>query len=148
MRLPRLSYLSMFLLMFISLLFFGTGASATSCTRPTPSEHIEATSIIFYGYPERGAGGPKDMKEREVTFKVLRAYKGVEGDRVKIKYKNDHGGNMGWGFRDRYATLVFAQKSTSAAGDSGNLHYCNMITYHGRPNLHAEYWDILAGMKP
>ena len=59
-----------------------------------------------------------------------------------------HGANMGWGFRDNSATLVFAQKSRSSTSASGELHYCNMITYHGRPNLHAEYWDLLVGMTP
>jgi len=145
---PKCRFLSTMLPVLVVLLEFSASASAMTCRRPTPTEHIETTPIIFYGYPENGAGGPKDMKVREVTFKVLRAYKGVEGDRVSIRYENDHGANMGWGFRDNSATLVFAQKSRSSKGASGELSYCNMITYHGRPNLHAEYWDVLAGMKP
>ncbi len=117
-----------------------------TCARPSPAEHIEATQIVFFGFPVSGADGPKDMEKRTLTFKVLRAYKGVESDTLNITYQNDHGASMGWGFRNSTATLVFARTWKESGKELNGLTYCDMITYHGRPNLHAEYWDILAGL--
>jgi len=125
-------------------------AQAMSCWTPTPAEHIQQTGMVFYGQAMTGADGPKDDKERVVEFKVIRAYKGVRGDTVRIKYHNDHGALMGWGFGNNQATLVFADRISAADAkkETGQVGYCTMIPYHARSALHSIYWDVLAPMKP
>lgn len=124
-------------------------AAATSCWRPTATEHIASADIIFFGEVIGGQFGPADNKDSVVEFKVLRAYKGVQHETVHIDYYNDHGGLRGWGFGEGQATLVFADKTadTKAGKSAGTLHYCSMIPYHARTRRHADYWDILATMK-
>lgn len=137
------------LLMTFSLFLFLVGisnnANAMSCWYPTPLEHVEKTSIIFYGKVLDGYGGPADDQERVVEFEVLRPYKGTTEETVKVGYFNDHGALRGWGFVPGQYTLVFADIDPTA--EPGKLlpqvHYCSMIPYHGRPSLHAAYWDGL-----
>lgn len=114
---------------------------ATSCWRPTPAEHVDYAGMIFYGQVVGGYAGPADDRERSVEFRVLRAYKGVRSSTVRIEYLNDHGGLKGWGFEYGQSILVFADRLSDAG--SGRVDYCSMIPYHGRPELHAEYWDVL-----
>lgn len=120
---------------------------ATSCWRPSAAEHIASADTIFYGEVIGGQFGPADNKDNIVEFKVLRAYKGVQGETIRIEYFNDHGGLRGWGFAEGQATLVFADQTSDTAivaGTAGSLNYCSMIPYHARAHMHADYWDILA----
>jgi hypothetical protein len=138
------------------LIFPVSKASASSCERLTPVEHIEITQIIFLGIPDKEAGGPRDNKDRVVSFQVLRAYKGFLGPTVKVKYMNDHGGNSGWGFLPGRTTLVFAQSLADfpESGADALVHFCNMIMFHanGKPHAtekrQAEYWRLINSMKP
>lgn len=125
-------------------------AHAMSCSRPTPAQHIDNSDIIFYGEVVRRQRLPKKNAQGEVEFKVLRAYKGVQQDTVRIQYYNDAGDSHGWGFRTDQPTLIFAKIKPEAEGDRnvGHLNYCDMIKYHARTKLHPEYWDILARLKP
>lgn len=131
-------------------LFLTTGnAEATSCWQPTPAEHVDYAGMIFYGRVTVGYDGSQDDQQRVVEFEVLRAYKGVQEDVVRIRYFNDHGGLTGWGFQGGESTLVFADL-LQGAGDGGELgkaHFCSMVPYHARPELHAEYWDKLTALE-
>ncbi|WP_422364903.1 hypothetical protein [Pelagibius sp.] len=124
-------------------------AGATKCWQPTPAEHVDHAGMIFYGRVKAGYDGAQDDRDRVVEFEVLRAYKGVHEDIVRISYFNDHGSLTGWGFQGGESTLVFAAllPRVGAGGESGHAHYCSMVPYHARPELHPEYWDALAGMK-
>jgi hypothetical protein len=130
-------------------------ANATTCIIPTPAEHVANTPIIFFGTAEKGLPDPSPSSPRGdgqiavVEFKVLRAYKGVTGKTIKVRYLNDGGGNSGWGFQHGRGVLVFAH--TAPSKDNGpvvaHTGYCAMIHYASRHQLHAEYWDLLAALK-
>jgi hypothetical protein len=126
-------------------------ANAASCERPTPAEHIDHSDAVFFGgvADRRWRGDIRDDENKIVEFRVVRAYKGVEGDTIRIRFLNDHGKNRGWGFSRHRPTLVFAYSvKDDGEGPLYEVHYCTMIPYHGRPARHPFYWDILAGMKP
>lgn len=126
-------------------------AMAASCERTTPAQHIDNSDAVFFGgiNDRRWRGHIRDDEVKLVEFRVIRAYKGVEGDTVRVRFLNDHGKNRGWGFTRNRPTLVFAYKvKDDAEGPLYEVHYCNMISYHGRPARRPFYWDILAGMKP
>lgn len=145
---------TLWLLVLVSVLFSGaaltfrTDANAGSCLPLTAIEHLGYSDVVFYGYPIRGAGGAPDTADRVVEFKVLRAFKGVEGDTVSIVYVNDHGGNSGWGFRNREATLVFAYHWPPDATAYGvaRVDYCSMSRYH-KAYDQPDYWEILTRIK-
>ena len=122
---------------------------AASCDKVTPKEHIEAQDIIFFGRVTKAPVG-QDNKTQVAEFEVLRAYKGVRGDKVKIEYFNDYGTVIGWGFGSNQPGLVFAYKlSDESDSDTvGTVHYCSMMPYHQRRELHPDYWDILVKMNP
>ena len=124
-------------------------ASASSCPFPTPLEHIEWNEIVFYGQVDDTSDDLRDGKTRTINVKVLRAYKGVEGKSIKIKYINDGGANRGWGFQHGQSMLIFAQKDEASNGlnQIGSVNYCSMIIYHGRAQLHSQYWDHLVKMR-
>lgn len=124
-------------------------AGATKCWQPTPAEHVDYAGMIFYGRVMAGYDGAQDDRDRVVEFEVLRAYKGVHENVVRISYFNDHGGLTGWGFQGGESTLVFANllPRAGAGGERGHVRLCSMAPYHARPELHAAYWDILAGMR-
>ncbi len=129
----------------LGLTFISSNAGATSCWRPTPSEHVEATGMIFYGKVAGGSGGPADNQMRTAELEVLRAYKGTPGKTVKVRYYNDHGALRGWGFQPGQSVLVFADVNPDGTGDEAlpRVGYCSMIPYHARSNLHAGYQDVL-----
>lgn len=121
-------------------------ANATSCYSGSPQEHVDDTDVIFYGKVIDG-GGPPDDQMQVVEFEVLRAYKGTTENTVSVRYFNDHGALRGWGFEFGQAVMVFADIDDSASGEGNipQLHYCSMVPYHLRTDLHANYWDILSG---
>lgn len=131
----------------LGVLSFCNSANATSCHPITPVEHVENTSVIFYGKVTEGSGGPPDEQMHVAEFEVLRAYKGTTGKSVSIKYFNDHGALRGWGFEPDQAVMVFADIDSSASGEGAvpEVHYCSMVPYHLRSDLHADYWDVLTG---
>lgn len=128
---------------------FCTNAYATSCQPISPLEHVENTPVIFYGKVAEGSGGPADDQMQVAEFEVLRSYKGTTGKSVRIRFFNDHAALRGWGFEPGQAVMVFADGSTSTSGDGtiAEAHYCSMVPYHLRSELHADYWDFLTGIK-
>lgn len=131
-----------------------TPANATSCAPLDAAEHVGQSEVIFFGEMLGEQDSAPDNTDRVAEFKVLRAYKGVAGNTVRITYYNDHGALRGWGFATGNPTLVFASLASGAEKDAGAekpvavVHYCSMIPYHAQPSLHPDYWDILAGLKP
>jgi hypothetical protein len=130
-------------------------AVAMSCSRPTPAGHVAATPIIFFGkatrdVPANPPAAPRgDGQVAVVEFTVIRAYKGVTGKTIKVRYVNDGGGNTGWGFAHDRSVLVFAYADTVKDNEPivAQTNYCVMIHYAARHELHAEYWDILTALK-
>lgn len=121
-------------------------ANATSCYSGSPQEHVDDTDVIFYGKVIDG-GGPPDDQMQVVEFEVLRAYKGTTENTVSVRYFNDHGTLRGWGFEFGQAVMVFADLDSSSSSENAmaEVHYCSMVPYHLRTELHADYWDILTG---
>lgn len=133
----------------LSVLLFCSNANATSCHPITPSEHVENTSVIFYGKVTDGSGGPANEQMQVAEFEVLRAYKGITGESASVRYFNDHAAVQGWGFEPGQAVMVFADIDTSSSADGAlpQVHYCSMVPYYLRSELHAKYWDILVETK-
>lgn len=133
----------------LGVLSFCSSANATSCHPISPLEHVENTSVIFYGKVAEGSGGPADDEMHVAEFEVLRAYKGTVEKSVKVRYFNDHAALRGWGFEPGQAVMVFADVDSSASGENvvAEVHYCSMVPYYLRSDLHADYWDILVGKK-
>ena len=130
---------------FLGFLAISSSAGATSCWNPTPLQHVEATTMIFYGKVLKGSGGPADGQMQVAEFEVLRAFKGSAGKTIKVRFYNDHAALRGWGFEPGQSTLVFADVESAAEGEEAlpQVHYCSMIPYHARSILHADYWDVL-----
>lgn len=147
--LPMVRCCTALLVILLCVLLMPGKAAATKCWEPTPAEHVDHAGMIFYGRVKAGYDGAQDDTDRVVELEVLRAYKGVHEDVVRISYFNDHGGLTGWGFQGGESTLVLASllPHLGAGGESGHVRLCSMAPYHARPELHAEYWDILAKLK-
>lgn len=130
----------------LAVISFCNIANATSCYSGNPQEHVDDTDVIFYGKVIDG-GGPPNNQMQIVKFDVLTAYKGTTENTVIVQYFNDHGALQGWGFQSGQDVMIFADIDRSAKDDGTklSLHYCSMVPYHLRTELHADYWDILVG---
>lgn len=150
MKLSKIAEYAFVLGLILAPITFNSPANATSCVPVTPAEHISRSDIIFFGTVIDRQASRRTDSETISDFRVIRAYKGVEGKIVRIKYHNDHGANQGWGFSHKHPTLVFAYRLPSGEDEKPVfiVHYCTMRPYHGTPARHPVYWDILAGMNP
>lgn len=121
-------------------------AYATSCERVTPKEHIEMSDVIFFGqYQKTRKNARRDDETKTVTFRVIKAYKGVESVTIEIA---PYGLVNERDFQYRRPTLVFAYYSDHPSVDNtiARIHMCSMLPYQYGEKNHPEYWELLVSM--
>ena len=120
-------------------------AVALMCETVPVREHIDNNDIIFYGQIAQGRETRELARQGILTLKVLRAFKGVAKEQVRIRYE-DLGQPLKGDLPRDWTSMIFARKSPAALpvpDVDGYMDPCSGNGFPGNPALHHEYWDIL-----
>lgn len=121
-------------------------ANSGACWQPLPVEHIERTDVVFFGEIERTRETLREDVSKTVTFRVFKAYKGVQSETIEIAPHPF--GDTRLDIPYYQPMLVFARLVDDAEHGKivATATNCSMRPYTDRQELHPQYWELLVTM--